>query len=160
MHGGADSSPMADRVVRDVGEDTRAWRRRAVVSGVWHCLQRESGALAVSAKLCPNKSALPGQGTHRGCAPENGEGRSQAIVYVSGNGNLSGEDMKRMMSTCGRVTRVHTTDAYSFVEVRRPTPQPSTLAPNSAHRTPFVAVCNRPLHLRLISFSFVLCICA
>jgi hypothetical protein len=92
-------------------EELRCWRRRTVVSGVWHEMQKQSAAVAQSAKLQPARSCMQGLGAAAG------DGN---IIYVGGNHGMSDEEVQEMMSNFGRVVRIHSSDAYAFVEVSPP----------------------------------------
>ena len=57
-------------------EELRCWRRRTVVSGMWHEMKKQSAAVAQSAKLQPARSCMHGLGAAAG---------DVKIIYVGGN---------------------------------------------------------------------------
>lgn len=106
-----DAANSARQTLDTAEEELRCWRRRTVVSGVWHEMQKQSAAFAQSAKLQPARSCMHGPGAAAG------DGK---IIYVGGNHGMSDEEVQEMMSNFGRVVRIHSSDAYAFVEVTLP----------------------------------------
>ena len=107
-HAAAADSAMQSEAGK-IEEELRCWRRRTIVSGVWHEMQRQSAVVARREKLQSARGCMHGQEAAAGAGK---------IVYVGGNHGMSDEEVQKMMSNFGRVVRVHSSDAYAFVEVR------------------------------------------
>ena len=106
--------PSAEGLVSQVEENLRCWRRRAIVTGAWHGMRRRAEPMIKSRRREMSDLELHATGV-------DGASSAATAVYVGGCYGASSEELRRVMSSWGKVVGLHKADAYAFVEVGVPT---------------------------------------